>query len=48
MFFDINMEALTHSINLLWQGMLGIFVGMVTIALSVLLFTHVPSLFKKK
>ncbi len=47
MLLAIDMQALINSLNLMWQGMLGIFVGMVTIALLVVLFTKVPALLKR-
>ncbi len=38
----MNMEALTFGVQLLWQGMLGIFVVMAAISLIVYVITKFP------
>ncbi|MDY3302862.1 MAG: sodium pump decarboxylase gamma subunit [Clostridia bacterium] len=38
----MNCTDLNSALNLMWQGMLGIFIVMATIALIVYLFTKIP------
>ncbi len=40
---NIDMQALMAALNLMWQGMLGIFVVMAVISIVVWLFTKIGS-----